>query len=345
MNRNRKIVIAPAANSLISILLAMAAGGIILLAIGKNPLTLYGQLVLQGLGSSLGIVETIIKMAPMLIVSAGLILVFSAGLWNLGVEGQFLMGAMLTGWLAPALVSHVNFPLYLAVLAGVGLLGGVAWAVLPAVLKARYDLNEIITTLMMNYVAINFVSYLVKGPIKDPSVVPAQTLLIPMSHRMPMIPSTRIHIGLIAGLVLVVGIHWLIRRTTLGFEPRVLFANRRAAIHTGMPVARITLWTLLVSGGLAGLAGAVDVLAIKGLFQSGWNPHYGMACIPIVFLARLNGWAVIPLAAFFSFLSVGGEFVARDQGVPIYFIHLLEGLSLLFFAAGEYIERRGQDKK
>ena len=331
---------APAVNSALSILCALFAGGIILFFIGKNPFLLYGQLFLQGMGSSLGIVETIIKMAPLLIVSAGLLIAFSAGLWNLGVEGQVLMGALLTGWLAPKLALSIPYPFYFLALMVVGFAGGMIWAVLPAFLKARYDLNEIITTLMMNYVAINLASWLVKGPINDRSVAPAQTILIPITHRMPMIPLTRIHIGLIIGLVVLLSAHWIIRRTTMGYQIRVLFANKKVAVHTGLNVTKITVWCFLISGGLCGLAGAGDVLAIKGLFQGGWNPMYGMTCIPLVFLARLNGGAVIPLACFFSFLAVGGEFVARDQEVPIYFIHVLEGLMLLFFAASEYLEKR-----
>ena len=331
---------APAVNSALSILFAFFAGGVILLLMGKNPFLLYGQLFLQGMGSSLGVIETIIKMAPLLIVSAGLLIAFSGGLWNLGVGGQFLMGAMLTGWLAPELAPFVPFPVYLITLGIIGFMGGMVWALLPAILKARYNLNEIIITLMMNYVALNVVTWLVKGPINDRSVVPAQTSLIPMTHRMPMIPFTRIHIGLIIGLILILGVYWMIRRTTMGYQIRVLSANRKAAMHAGIHVGNITVWSLLVSGGFGGLAGAVDVLAIKGLFQGGWNPMYGMTCIPMVFLARLNGCAVIPLSYFFSFLAVGGEFVARDQGVPIYFVHVLEGLMLLFFAAGEYFEKR-----
>lgn len=331
---------APTVNSLLSIFSAFTAGGIILLFLGKNPLLLYGQLFIQGMGSTFGIVETVIKMAPLLIVSAGLLIAFSGGLWNLGVEGQLLIGAMLTGWLAPQLVSLLPLPVYFFALGLIGFAGGGAWALLPAILKARYDLNEIIMTLMMNYVALNIVSWLVKGPINDKSVVPAQTVLIPMTHRMPMIPFTRIHMGLIIGLIVIIGAYWIIRRTTMGYQLRVLFANRKAAIHTGMRVKNITVWSLVVSGGFAGLAGASDVLAVKGLFQSGWNPMYGMTCIPLVFLARLNGCAVIPLAYFFSFLAVGGEFVARDQGVPIYFVHVLEGLMLLFFAGTEYLENR-----
>jgi simple sugar transport system permease protein len=331
---------APAVNSVLSILCALFTGGVILLCIGKNPFSLYGQLFIQGLGSSLGIVETIIKMAPLLIVSAGLLIAFSAGLWNLGVEGQVLMGAMLTGWLAPKLVPLMSFPFYLLTLLAIGFIGGMIWAFLPALLKARYDLNEIITTLMMNYVALNFVSWLVKGPINDRTVAPAQTILIPLNHRMPMIPLTRIHIGLIIGLIFLLSVHWIIRRTTMGYQIRVFSANKKVAIHTGMNVRNITVWCFLISGGLCGLAGAGDVLAIKGLFQGGWNPMYGMTCIPLVFLARLNGGAIIPLACFFSFLAVGGEFVARDQEVPIYFVHVLEGLMLLFFAASEYIEKK-----
>ena len=168
---------APAVNSVLSILCAFFVGGFILLFIGKNPLLLYGQLFIQGMGSSLGIVETIIKMAPLLIVSAGLLIAFSAGLWNLGVEGQFLMGAMLTGWLAPKLVLFMPLPFYLLTLMAIGFIGGMIWAFLPALLKARYDLNEIITTLMMNYVALNFVSWLVKDrSMIDPLHRPRRSL-------------------------------------------------------------------------------------------------------------------------------------------------------------------------
>jgi simple sugar transport system permease protein len=336
--------VAPPLYSVLSILCAIIAGGIILLFIGKNPFAYFGQLFAQGMGTSLGVVESVIKMAPLLIVSAGLIACFSAGLWNIGVEGQFLIGAMLVGWIGPTFSEVLPFPLYLIAMGALGAAGGMAWALLPAALKAKYDLNEIITTLMMTWVAVNLVTWLVKGPINDPTVVPAQTALLTMDARMPMIPLTRIHIGLIAGLVAIIGMHWVVRKTTLGYQFRVLLANKRAALHAGMSVGRITLWGLLISGGFAGLAGVSDVLAIKGLFQGGWNPMYGMTAIPLVFLARMNGWAVIPLAFLFSFLGVGGEFVARDQGVPVFFVHVVEGLTLLFFVTSEYFEKRRANK-
>jgi simple sugar transport system permease protein len=332
-------VLRPAVLSIVSILFSLITGGIILLIIGQDPVLYFGLLFARGIGTSLGIIEAIIKMAPLLIISAGLLPCFSAGLWNIGAEGQFLIGAMLTGWAAPGLSAALPYPIYLAAVFLLAIAGGMAWILIPAVLKARSDINEIITTLMMSWVAINLVTWLVKGPINDPSTVPAQTGLIPLIHRLPLIPLTRIHIGLIIGLFSILSMHWIIRRTTLGYQFRVMMGNKTAARQVGMSVSRLTVYGLLISGGFAGLAGACDVLAIKGLFQSNWNPQYGMTAIPLVFLARLNGWAVIPLAFFFSFLAVGGEFVARDLGVPAFFVHVLEGMTLLFFAASEYFEK------
>ena len=330
----------PAVLSMVSIICSLITGGILLLVIGNDPVLYFSLLFTRGLGTSLGVIEAIIKTAPLLIISAGLLSCFSAGLWNIGVEGQFLIGAMLTGWAAPPLSTVLPYPVYLVMVLMLGVIGGMAWILIPAVLKARSDINEIITTLMMSWVAINLVTWLVKGPINDITTVPAQTALIPMVDRLPNIPFTRIHIGLIMGLAGIVAVHWMVRQTVLGYQFRVMQANKKAARHSGMNVRRLTIYSLLISGGFAGLAGACDVLAIKGLFQSNWNPHYGMTAIPLVFLARLNGWAVIPLAFFFSFLAVGGEFVARDQGVPAFFVHVLEGLTLLFFAALEYFDKR-----
>ncbi len=330
----------PAILSIASIIFSLITGGMILLIIGQDPVVYFGLLFAQGMGTSLGVVEAVIKMAPLLIISAGLLTCFTAGLWNIGVEGQFLIGSMLAGWAAPLLSATLLYPIYLSAILLLGIIGGMGWILIPAILKARYDINEIITTLMMSWLALNLVTWMVKGPINDLSTVPAQTTLIPLSHRMPFIPFSRIHIGLIIGAVALLVMHWVIQRTTLGYQFRVLSANKEAARHAGMNVPRLTLYGLAISGGFAGLAGAGEVLAIKGLFQSSWNPQYGMTAIPLVFLARLNGWAVIPLAFFFSFLAVGGEFVARDMGVPVFFVHVLEGLTLLFFAASEYLEKR-----
>ena len=340
MKKISRATLIPPTFSILSIVFSLVVGAIILKIIGKDPILYFTQLFIQGICSPLGFTESIIRMTPYLIQAAGYIVCFGAGQWNIGGDGQFLIGAMLAGWAAPTLAANFSFPVYFIMLAFLGILGGMAWVLLPAMLKAWYDINEIITTMMMGWVAINLVTWLVKGPINDPSTVPPQTKLIPMSYRMPMIPLTRVHIGVIIGIISVIGVHWMMRRTALGYQFRTLLANKKVAFHAGMNVTRTIMLSILISGGFAGLSGVIDVLSTKGLFQAGWTPEYGWIAVCIVFVSRMNGWAVIPLAFYFSFLGIGGEFVARDLGVPTFFVQVLVGLTLLFVVLYEYLEGR-----
>jgi simple sugar transport system permease protein len=162
---------------------------------------------------------------------------------------------------------------------------------------------------------------------------------IPAALRLPELPLTRVHIGLLVGLIVVLLIHFMFQRGTVGFALTVLGRSRKAAFHAGLPVNRLTLAALLVSAGLAGLAGANDVLGVKGLFQGEWNPMYGLTGFALVFLARLNGLAVIPLAYFLALLDFGGELMARTAQIPAFYVPLLEGLMLIFLAMSAYVER------
>ncbi|MBA2595477.1 MAG: ABC transporter permease [Chloroflexia bacterium] len=330
---------APVLTSLAAIVAAMILGGVFLAMRGKDPLAAYGMLFSRGLGTSYGITETLIRMAPLLIVSAGLLISLRAGVWNIGIDGQLMVGALFAGVVASAVAGQIANPLMwlAAALAGMG--GGLLWALVPAILRVRWGLNEIITTLMMNYVALNVTSWLVKGPVKDPNVVPPQTRLIPQEMRLPDIAGSGVHIGLLVGLVVVLLVSVLFRNTVVGFMLDILGRNRQAAIHAGMPVNRLTLVALLASGALAGLAGANDILGVKGLFQGNWNPGYGFAAFALVYLARLHSLWIIPFAYFLSFLAIGGEMMARPLGIPTYFVEMLEGLMLLCFAVATYFER------
>ena len=329
----------PLLTSLAAIAAALILGGIFLALRGKDPLAAYGMLVTRGLGTSYGIAETLIRMAPLLIVSAGLLVALRAGVWNIGIDGQLLIGALFAGVAATAVAGQVANPVMwlIAALAGMG--GGLLWALVPGILRVRWGLNEIITTLMMNYVALNVTSWLVKGPVKDPDVVPPQTRLIPREMRLPDIAGTGIHVGLLVGLVTILIVTILFRHTVIGFMLDVVGRNRLAALHAGMPVNRLTLVALLASGALAGLAGANDILGVKGLFQGNWNPGYGFAAFALVYLARLNSLWLIPFAYFLSFLAIGGEMMARPLGIPTYFVEMLEGLMLLCFAVATWFER------
>jgi simple sugar transport system permease protein len=331
---------APFLSSVAAVALAFLAGGIFLALRGKDALGAYQILVQRGLGTSYGVNETLIKMAPLLIVSAGLLIALKAGIWNIGLDGQFLIGALFAGVVAPSLAGSAPDPVMWLIAGVAGFIGGLLWAVVPAVLRVRWGLNEIITTLMMNYVAINVTSWLVKGPAKDPDVVPPQTRLLAPAHRLPDIPGTDVHIGLLVGLGVVVLVAVLFRATAPGFMLTMLGLNRRAAIHAGMPVGRLTMLALLLSGGFAGLAGANDVLGVKGLFQGNWNPAYGFTAFALVYLARLRAWWLIPFAYLFSLLALGGEMMSRPKDIPTYYVDMLEGLMLLFFAAVVYLERR-----
>jgi ABC-type uncharacterized transport system permease subunit len=330
----------PSLVSVLAIASAFVTGAVYLWLMDKDPIGGYTLLFKRGLGTSLGITETLIVAAPLLMVSAGLLVALKAGVWNIGIDGQFLVGACLVGVTAPYLAGMLPPGLMLLACADVGILGGALWGVVPALLKVRYGLNEIITTIMMNYVAIYLTSWLVKGPFKDQSVVPPQTPLIPKDFRLPAIPTTRIHVGLLVGIILVFLAFLLYRNTVVGFQLTVLGKNRKAAIHAGMPVNRLTVLAFLVSAGLAGLAGANDVLGVKGMFQGEWNPAYGLTGFALVFLARLTGPLILPFAYFFALLHFGGEMMARTAQIPVFFVGILEGLMLVFLAVGAYVERR-----
>lgn len=331
--------LAPLLTSLAAIVAAMVLGGIFLALRGKDALAAYAMLFSRGLGTSYGITQTLIHMAPLLIVSAGLLIALRAGVWNIGVDGQLMVGALLAGVAAAAVAGQVPNPVMWLVAALAGMAGGLLWALVPGILRVRWGLNEIITTLMMNYVALNVTSWLVKGPVKDPAVVPPQTRLIPVEWRLPDIPGTEVHIGLLVGLVVVALVTILFRHTVLGFMLDIVGRNRQAALHAGMPVNRLTLVALLASGALAGLGGANDILGVKGLFQGNWDPRYGFAAFALVYLARLNSLWIVPFAFFLAFLSIGGEMMARPLGIPTYFTDVLEGLMLLCFAVATFFER------
>ena len=334
----------PVISSLVAILMAFVIGGIFLEATGKDALEAYRILIERGLLSDTGLTETLKKMAPLLIVSSGLLIALRAGVWNIGIDGQFMVGALCAAVVGAALVGDIPDPLMWIAAGIAGIAGGVLWAFVPAILRVRFGLNEIITTLMMNYVALNVTAWLVKGPAKDPDIVAPQTRQIPLDNRLPFIPGTEVHIGLLVGFVCIILVAVLFRSTVPGFMLDVIGRNRRAAVHAGIPVAGLMVVALLASGGFAGLAGANDVLGVQGLFKGNWNPGYGFTAFALVYLARLNSLLIVPFAFFFSFLLVGGDSMARRADVPTYFIELLEGLMLLCFALAVYLERRWTER-
>ncbi|RUU98861.1 ABC transporter permease [Mesorhizobium sp. M6A.T.Cr.TU.017.01.1.1] len=322
------------------ILAALIIAGCILLAVGVDPLAYYGFVLKRGLLSPLGIQQTLTRMAPLLFLAAGLIVAFRAGMWNLGGDGQFLLGAVTAAASAPVLVEVM--PAWLALICSfvIAMLVAMVWSLVPALLRAYQGVNEIITTLMMTFLGTSLANVLVKLMFRDPGTTVPQTRTLPVEDRLPRLFDTTITSGLLLGLVAIITVHLVMTRTAFGLKLRIVGANPRAAIHAGLGVPKLTIAVFAISAGLAGLAGAVDILGVQGNVRADWNPAYGLAVIPVVFLARMNGFAAIGFVFLLSVLSIGGESAARRLGVPNHFTLVLVSIVLIVLALAEYIDHR-----
>lgn len=318
------------------ILAALVIAGAILAAAGVDPLAYYGYVLQKGLFSAVGIQQTLTRMAPLLFIAAGLIIAFRAGIWNLGTDGQFLLGALTAAASAPLLVTVM--PVWLAVIVSFALSAAVAvlWSLLPALLRAYQGVNEIITTLMMTFLGTSLANVLVKLVFLDPKTTVPQTRTLPVEDRLPRLFGTTISSGLIMGIIVVIAVHIMMTRTAFGLRLRMVGASPRAAVHAGLGVPALTIAVFALSAGLAGLAGAVDIIGVQGNVRADWNPAYGMAVIPVVFLARMNGYATIAFVFLFSILSIGGESAARRLGVPQDFTLVFVAIVLIVLALAEY---------
>ena len=324
---------------LIPVTLALVVGGLILLALGKDPLGYYGYVLERSLLRWGGAQETLTRMAPLLLIAAGLIVAFRAGIWNLGGDGQFLLAAVASAALAPVLGGILPRGPTLVVCMLVGSLVGALWSLVPALLKARYGVNEIITTLMMSFLGTSLANVLIKLILRDLNTTVPQTRSLAVEDRLPRLFGTTIHCGLLLAIVAVILVHLMMTRSAFGLQLQVLGANRAAAVHAGLRVERLTIVVFAVSAGLIGLAGAVEVLGVWGTVRADWNPALGLLVVPLVFLARFNGYAVIGFTLFFSALMVGGESAARRVGVPQHYVLVLVALLLLFLALVEYLDQ------
>ncbi|MCI0429233.1 MAG: ABC transporter permease [Rhodospirillales bacterium] len=320
------------------IVLAFAAGAVILLALGKNPLDYYAFVFRRGLLSWAGFQETITRSAPLLMIAAGLIVAFRAGIWNLGVDGQFLLAAVVCSALAPWLIGFLPRWLTLVSCLLAAALVGASWSLIPALLKARYGVNEIITTLMMSFLGISLANVLIKAVFWDPTTTVPQTPTLPVPFRLPRLFDTTIHFGIVIAAAAILLVHFIMTRTAFGLKLRIVGANPRAAVHAGLPMASLTFATFALSAALIGMGGAIEILGVWGTVRADWNPSYGLLVIPLVFLARFNGLGSIVFVLFFAALQIGGESAARRLDVPHYYVLLLVSLVLLFLAIVEYLD-------
>jgi general nucleoside transport system permease protein len=325
--------------SLAPVILALIAGGLLLMALGRNPVKFYVAVWQFGVELG-GWQNSAVLMAPLLLIALGLIIVFRAGIWNLGYDAQYLLGAALVAGFGPGILARWPTPLAYAVLFLVAGCAGALWTLIPALLKAWYETNEIITTLMMSFIGIGIANILVKGPFQDPTVNIPQTRTIPFSKMLPDVAGTRVHIGVLIALAAVAIVYYLLTRTSFGLRLQVLGANPRTARHVGINLRKVIVASFLCSGFLIGLAAVVDVLGLWAYVRANWNPGYGDTVIPFVFLARLNPLMVVPFVAFYAVLSTGGDLATQQVNLPTDFLLVLVALILLFMTVIEYLGRR-----
>jgi general nucleoside transport system permease protein len=325
--------------SVLPLLLAVGTGAIVLAALGVDPARYYADIYSGGIELSAW-QDSIMRMAPLLLMAVGLIVVFRAGIWNLGMDGQFLLAGAIVSGLAPLLEHHVPNTINLLLMFGLAGAVGAVWTIVPALLKARYELNEIITTLMMTFIGINLAQILVKGPFQDPGTTTPQTRSLDFRALLPAIPGTRIHVGILIAAFAAVLVWYLMSRTSFGLRLQVLGASMRAARHMGLDVPRLIVGSFLISGLFVGLAAAAEILGIWGYQRADYNPAFGLWVVPLVFLARLHPIGVIPYVFLLSVVSIGGDYAAQNAGLTPRFTLLLVGLTLLFMALTEWIARR-----
>lgn len=328
----------------LAILTAMIIGGLIIAAVGGNPFAAYWGLIQGAFGSTKALSETGVWATPYIFAGLAVALAFKGGLFNIGAEGQLALGAVvssligyaLPGWLHTSLPIYIHLPLAIIL----GLLGGAIWAAIPGALKAYTGGHEVINTIMMNYIALNITSFLLNGPMKDPDPynVVARTPEIAQSARIPPIFSgLRVHWGFVLALLVAVFIWWLLQKTTLGFEIRMVGSNPDAAKYAGINVKRIIVLTMALSGALAGLAGTIEVTALNYRHELGFSTGYGFDAIAIALLGKTNPFGVILAAILFGAMRNGGTRMQFLTQIPVDIISVIQALILLFVAADAII--------
>lgn len=318
----------------LSVLLALVFGWIFLWFYGIDPAQTYIRMWDGAFGNSYALSETLVKAIPLMLAGLAVSLAFRMKLWNIGAEGQIYMGAFAASGIALSM-GNLSAWLLLPLMLLMGFVAGGLWALIPATLRAYWNVNETITTLMLNYVAIFWVDSLVFGPWKDP-----QSLGFPLSPRfsanayLPTIGDTRVHMGLLIALLIALIFYFLLQYTRWGYEVKVVGESPEAARYAGISVVKNILLVMMISGGIAGIAGMIEVAGITHRLQPGVSPGYGFTAIIVAWLGRLNPFAIVMVAFLIGALLVGG-FGLQIYGISFSIVLMLQGAVLFFLLAGE----------
>ncbi|WP_424932627.1 ABC transporter permease [Amaricoccus macauensis] len=324
----------------IAVLLTMAAGGLLFAILGKDPGQAIDTIFIAPIFDAYSRGEILIKAAPLVLIALGLSFGFRAGIWNIGAEGQYVMGAIAGSAVALAFW-NVEGVWLLPLMALAGMAGGCLWAMIPAILKVRFNANEILVSLMLVYVAGFFLSAMVSGPLRDPQGFNfPQSRLFHDSARLPvLIENSRVHVGVLVALLAVVIAQVLLTRHLFGFNVRLLGEAPRAAAFAGVSAPRLTIVCLALSGSLAGLAGIFEVAGPVGQLQPSLPAGYGFTAIIVAFLGRLSPVGILLAGLVMALTYIGGETAQFSLGIPKAAISVFQGMLLFFLLAADLLTR------
>ena len=324
----------------LAVLLTILSGFFLFLFMGYDPFKALYAFFVSPLLSAYSLAELGVKGAPLILIAVGLAIGFRANVWNIGAEGQLTMGAIAGGGVALATWGGTGAWILPAMMLA-GILGGMAYAAIPAFLKSRFEVSEILTSLMLTYVATLFLSILVYGPWKDPDGYGfPQSRLFTESAIMPVIlENTRLHLGSLVALAVAAAAWVLMSRSIIGFQIKVVGQAPAAARFAGFARKRIIWLCLLLSGGLAGLAGLIEVAGPIGQIIPNLSPGYGFTAIIVAFLGRLHPLGIVPAGLLVALSYIGGDNAQVEVGVPQGATGLFQGLLLFFLLASDFLVR------
>jgi ABC-type uncharacterized transport system permease subunit len=334
----------PLAVSLGAIVLALVLGGVVLALVGGDPFATYAHIASASFGSLGVFSDTLVKATPLLLTGLACTVAFRMKLWNIGAEGQFFVGAFAASAivLTPVLPAETPKALMLLAMGVAGIAAGALWGFVPGILKARLKVNEVVTTLMMNYIAVswnNFFIYAVwsEGGFQLSRVFPKSAWMPRLADYADQIPAFRgltTHLGLVIGLVAAAILWWVLYRSKWGFEIQLIGDNPNAARYAGIDIVRNTVLVMMVSGGLAGLAGMSEISGVVHRLQGAISPGYGFTGIIVAWLAKLNPLIVVPVSILFGSLLLAGREI-QPSGIP----KLIQGIILFCLISSEVLLR------
>lgn len=315
---------------ILSVLCAFIVGAVLIAGIGGNPIEAYTYLLKGAFGTPSNIGETVVKAIPLIFTGLAATFAYKCGVFNLGAEGQFVMGAVVSIWVSTTLKGITGIPLIIISLTFGAIAGGI-WGAIPGILKITRGLNEMIVSIMLNYVAILFMGYLYTGPLREGNVPQTAAVTDKLGR---IFSQSRVHAGIIIALILAFIIYYFLFYTSKGFKLRAVGLNQTASQFNGFPVKKFMLISFIISGAIAGLGGSVELHGTQFRLMSGFGQGYGFDGVAIALIGQLNPIGTVLVAYLFAILRTGATTMQVGSGMPTSVIDIIQALVIVFAVAG-----------